>query len=77
MLDLPSLPTLELPDELKLEEVRATPTPMLTVVTPKNRGWRQERLNGMVQFNYLGTLRARLVAAMGDRAAGRGTLHLA
>ena len=55
LLDLPSLPTLEIPDELKLEEVHATPTPLLTVVTPKGRGWRQERLTGLVQFDYLGT----------------------
>jgi SNF2 family DNA or RNA helicase len=54
LLDLPSLPTLDLPDKLKLEEVEATPTPMLTVATPRSRGWRQERLNGVVQFDYLG-----------------------
>ena len=55
LLDLPSLPTLDLPEELQLEEVRVEPLPVLTVVTPKGRGWRQERLNGSVQFDYLGT----------------------
>jgi superfamily II DNA or RNA helicase len=55
LLDLPSLPTLELPEELRLKEVQATPRPILTVISPRTRGWRQERLNGSVQFDYLGT----------------------
>src|SRR5690606_28064662 len=55
LLDLPTLPTLDLPEELKLEEIEATPPPLLTVATPRGRGWRQERLNGVVQFDYLGT----------------------
>ena len=55
LLDLPSLPTLDLPEELKLEEVSLSPQPVLTVITPQGRGWRQERLNGLVQFDYLGT----------------------
>ncbi|MEZ6052859.1 MAG: SNF2-related protein [Planctomycetaceae bacterium] len=55
LLDLPNLPTLDLPDELRLEEIRVTPTPILTVTTPQTRGFRQERLSGMVEFDYAGT----------------------
>lgn len=55
LLDMPSLPRLELPEALRLEEVRATPTPFLTVRSPRNRGWKHERLQGVVEFEYLGT----------------------
>ncbi len=54
LLDLPQLPHLELPESLRLEEVRVTPTPCLTITSPRNRGWRQERLHGTVEFDYLG-----------------------
>ncbi len=55
LLDLPNLPTLDLPEELRLTEVRITPTPLLTVTTPQTRGFRQERLSGSVEFDYAGT----------------------
>ncbi|MCA9074613.1 MAG: DEAD/DEAH box helicase family protein, partial [Planctomycetaceae bacterium] len=55
LLDLPNLPTLDLPEELRLEEVRVAPKPLLTVTTPQTRGFRQERLSGRVQFEYDGT----------------------
>lgn len=56
LLDMPSLPELDLPNELKLEEVRPEPTPILTLRTPQNRGWRQERIQGKVEFDYEGTI---------------------
>ncbi len=55
LFDLPNLPTLDLPPELRLEEVHVTPTPVLTITTPRTRGWRQERLFGSVTFDYAGT----------------------
>ena len=55
LLDMPVLPRLDLPDQLRLEEVSATPKPLLTVRTPRNRGWKHERLQGVVEFDYLGT----------------------
>ncbi|MBL8850950.1 MAG: DEAD/DEAH box helicase [Planctomycetaceae bacterium] len=55
LLDMPVLPRLDLPEELKLEEVSAVPEPLLTVRTPRNRGWKHERLQGVVEFDYLGT----------------------
>jgi superfamily II DNA or RNA helicase len=54
LFDFPNLPTLDLPPELRLEEVRLTPTPVLMITTPRARGWRQERLFGSVQFDYAG-----------------------
>jgi len=55
LLDMPVLPRLDLPEDLRLEEVTATPQPLLTVRTPRNRGWKHERLQGVVEFEYLGT----------------------
>lgn len=55
LLDMPVLPRLDLPEQLRLEEVTATPQPILTVRTPRQRGWKHERLQGVVEFEYLGT----------------------
>ena len=55
LLDMPVLPRLDLPEQLRLEEITATPQPLLTVRTPRNRGWKHERLQGVVEFDYLGT----------------------
>lgn len=55
LLDMPALPRLDLPPELKLEEVSATPQPLITVRTPRHKGWKHERLQGIVEFDYLGT----------------------
>ena len=54
LLDMPHLPRLELPPPLKLEEVRATPVPHLTLHTPRGVRWQHERLQGEVAFEYAG-----------------------
>lgn len=54
LLDMPALPRLDLPDELKLEEVHADPVPLLLLHASKGTRWQQERLVGKVQFEYLG-----------------------
>ncbi len=56
LLDMPTLPRLELPDELQLDEVSCRPVPQLEVRSPRGKRWHQERLQGQVKFNYLGTL---------------------
>ena len=55
LLDMPTLPQLDLPKELQLEEVRPTPTPRLVFRSPKKRSWKHERIHGNVEFDYLGT----------------------
>lgn len=54
LLDMPSLPQLELPEELRLEEVRIAPKPVLTVRAPQHKGFRGERLRANVEFDYDG-----------------------
>ena len=56
LLDIPRLPRLDLPKELHLEEVRASPKPHLILRTPKGAPWQQERLKGEVQFEYCESL---------------------
>ncbi|MEX0717701.1 MAG: SNF2-related protein [Planctomycetaceae bacterium] len=51
---MPALPRLDLPEELRLEEVTAEPVPRLSIRTPRHR-WQPERLQGEVEFEYLGT----------------------
>lgn len=55
LLDMPQLPRLELPAELRLQEVRCTPVPHLTLHTPRGVRWQHERLPGDVSFEYEGT----------------------
>ncbi|MFV0445664.1 MAG: SNF2-related protein [Planctomycetaceae bacterium] len=55
LLDMPALPELDLPAELRLEEVRFKPTPRLRVRSPRGKGWKYERLQGHVDFVYDGT----------------------
>lgn len=55
LLDIPTLPRLELPKELQLEEVRATPSPSLKIFTPPMSKWRNDSLTAEVLFDYLGT----------------------
>ncbi|ADG68129.1 SNF2-related protein [Planctopirus limnophila DSM 3776] len=50
--DMPALPRLELPDELKLEEVRLSPQPLLLVHSPGKSKWHHERLKADVIFEY-------------------------
>ena len=54
LLDMPALPRLELPDELRLEEIRVEPKPVLTVRAPQTKGFRGERLKASVEFDYDG-----------------------
>ena len=55
LLDMPALPQLELPDELRLEEVRCEPTCFLTIRSPRGPRWNYEWLAGEVEFDYMGT----------------------
>jgi len=54
--DMPSLPRLELPNELQLEEIKCEPTPHLVVRSPQGGRWHHDRLQGEVSFDYQGTL---------------------
>ena len=54
LLDMPALPRLELPEELRLEEVRVAPKPILTVRAPQAKSFRGERLRASVEFAYDG-----------------------
>lgn len=56
LLDMPALPRLELPESLRLEEVDCVPEPHLVVRAPRNTRWPNERLQGEVYFDYLGTM---------------------
>lgn len=77
LLDMPVLPQLDLPEELKLEEVRPDPTPRLIFKSPNKRGWRHERIQGKVEFDYLGTTVAasNVQWAIVQRDAGRCLLR--
>ena len=55
LLDMPATPRLELPEQLRLEEITPEPQPLLTVTAPQGR-WRHERLRAEVSFNYGGTI---------------------
>jgi superfamily II DNA or RNA helicase len=54
LLDMPALPVLDLPPDLRLEEVRCQPVPMVSLRSPKLKGWKHDRLKGGVQFEYDG-----------------------
>lgn len=56
LLDMPQLPRLELPAELRLEEVSAIPVAHLTLHTPRGLRWQHERLPAEVGFEYEGTV---------------------
>lgn len=55
LLDMPSMPQLELPESLKLEEYHPVPSAILTVNPPRGR-WRHEKLRAEVTFDYEGTM---------------------
>lgn len=55
LLDIPSLPRLDLPKELQLEEVRAKPDPQLRITAPPVTRWKNDALNAEVIFDYMGT----------------------
>ncbi len=73
LLDMPNAPQLDLPEKLKLEEVRLTPVPVILIHTPRGSRWQQERLRGEVQFDYAGTLirASSPQSAIVERQAGR------
>jgi superfamily II DNA or RNA helicase len=54
LLDMPQLPRLTLPTELRLNEVVVEPRPHLTLFTPRGVRWQHERLTGEVEFEYDG-----------------------
>ncbi len=55
LLDMPSMPQLELPESLKLQEYHPSPKPILTVNPPRGR-WRHEKLRAEVDFDYEGVV---------------------
>lgn len=66
MLSLPELPRLDLPEELKVEEVRLLPQPRLRVRKPSKKNFYvAERLVGELSFDYDGVV-------VGDDEPGRG-----
>ena len=73
LLDMPNVPPLDLPENLKLEEVRVVPIPQILIHTPRGPRWQQERLRGEVQFDYAGTLirASSPQGAIVERQAGR------
>ncbi len=77
LLDMPTLPQLELPPELRLEEIRPEPQPILTLRSPRTRGWRQERIQGNLEFDYLDTLvrTSNMQWAIVQRSEGRCLLR--
>lgn len=52
LLDMPALPRLELPEELKLAEVLLEPKPILIVHAPGKSRWQNDRLKAEVLFDY-------------------------
>ena len=56
LLDMPAIPRLHLPEELRLEEVRYDPSPRLTIRSPRGAVWSRERLTGEVAFEYPGSV---------------------
>ena len=73
LLDMPVLPQLDLPPELKLEEVHHTPRPLLMIHPPSRSKWQHDRLKAEVRFDYDGVnLRGSSgVWAVVQRSAGR------
>ncbi|MGC1272290.1 MAG: SNF2-related protein [Planctomycetaceae bacterium] len=65
LLDMPTLPRLLLPEQLRLEEVSVTPTKRVTIQSPSGRLRHLERLVGHVRFDYDGEV----IAATSDRWA--------
>jgi len=56
LLDMPAIPRLHLPEELRLDEVRCDPSPRLTIRSPRGAIWNRERLTGEVTFEYPGVV---------------------
>ena len=57
LLDMPQLPRVELPQELRLTEVSAKPVPHLTLHTPRGIRWQARTIAGRsAGFEYEGTI---------------------
>jgi superfamily II DNA or RNA helicase len=56
LLDMPALPRLDLPEDLRLEEVSCDPVPHLMLRAPRGALLHGDRLQGDVLFDYLGTM---------------------
>jgi hypothetical protein len=54
LLRLPHLPRLDLPADLRFEEVKLVPRPCLKVKAPEKRMWGGPRLRGELSFDYEG-----------------------
>jgi superfamily II DNA or RNA helicase len=55
LLRQPTLPPLDLPDELRFEEIALAPRPRL-LIKPNKENWRREMLIGELSFDYAGVL---------------------
>ena len=78
MLTLPQLPRLDLPDDLKVEEVRLTPLPRLHVRKPDRTYYyhNDKRLTGELSFDYDGVIVAHDEAGRGIYQPDRRRLIL-
>ena len=65
LLRLPHFPRLDLPEELRFEQVSLTPKPRLKVKAPDRHMYGQQRLRGELSFDYEGQV------VPGDKA-GKG-----
>jgi superfamily II DNA or RNA helicase len=77
LLDMPALPRLDLPDELRLEEVSCDPVPQLMLRAPRGALLHGDRLQGDLLFDYLGTMVRASSAqwAIAQRSLGRCILR--
>ena len=55
LLDVPDLPSLQLPEPLQLEEIECQPVPHLQLTIPRGRRWQRQRLLAALHFDYAGT----------------------
>jgi hypothetical protein len=56
VLKLPKVPRLDLPEELRYEEVAVAPQPRLKLTKLQRSHWHSDRLGGELSFNYDGTV---------------------
>ncbi|HSE97246.1 MAG TPA: DEAD/DEAH box helicase, partial [Blastocatellia bacterium] len=65
LLAMPSTPRLDLPEELRFEEVRVRPRPLLKIKKSQSHSWRGASLEGELSFDYDGEIIAREQAGRG------------
>jgi superfamily II DNA or RNA helicase len=68
LLKSPQLPRLDLPEEMRYEEVVASPRPRLTIREPQKSYWGSQKLQGELEFDYEGT-------TIASQDATRGVYH--